>query len=53
MKSVIIFHSHSGITRGVAEKIGERLGGDMIEVTPEKEYSRLTQYLLLQKIFVM
>lgn len=41
MKSVIIFHSHSGITRGVAEKIGERLGGDMIEVTPEKEYSSL------------
>ena len=41
MKSLIIYHSHSGITRGVVEKIRERLGGDIIEVTPEKEYSSL------------
>lgn len=41
MKSIIIYHSHSGVTRRVAEKIGEELSGDPIEVTPEKEYSSL------------
>lgn len=42
MKTAIIYHSHSGITRGVAEKIQESLDGEMIEVTPEKAYSSLT-----------
>ncbi len=41
MKTAIIYHSHSGITRGVAEKIHESLASEMIEVTPKKAYSPL------------
>ncbi len=41
MKSVVIYHSHSGVTRGVAGHLSKILGSDMIEVTPEKEYSGL------------
>ncbi|HOJ97264.1 MAG TPA: flavodoxin [Methanospirillum sp.] len=39
MRSVVIYHSHSGVTRGVAGHLSKILGSEMIEVTPEKEYS--------------
>lgn len=41
MKSVVIYHSHSGVTRGVARHLSKNLGAGMIEVSPEKEYSSL------------
>jgi flavodoxin len=44
MKTSIIYHSYSGITRGVAEKIQKACGGDLIEVTLKKNYSSLTAY---------
>jgi len=44
MKSAIIFHSYSGITRGVAEKLSQILGSEMIEIMPEQDYSRLMVY---------
>ena len=37
MKTSIIYHSYSGITRGIAEKIQKACGGDLIEVKPETE----------------
>jgi flavodoxin len=46
MKTSIVFHSYSGITRGVAEKIQKACGGDLIEVTLKKNYSSLTAYSL-------
>jgi flavodoxin len=45
MPSCIIFHSYSGITRGIAEKIEKACGGRLIEVVPRKAYNRLTVYL--------
>lgn len=44
MKPAIIFHSYSGITRGVAAKVHAACGGDLIEVTPKSGYSTLTAY---------
>ena len=43
-KFCIIYHSFSGITRGVAEKIRTACGGDLIEVNPRDKYSKLTAY---------
>ncbi|PKL60264.1 MAG: ArsR family transcriptional regulator [Methanomicrobiales archaeon HGW-Methanomicrobiales-4] len=42
MKIGIVYHSHSGITRGVAEKIQKAVQGDLIEVRPQRQYSSLT-----------
>ena len=44
MKAVIIYHSYSGITRGVSEKVHEAVGGDIMEVKPVKNYSKLSAY---------
>ena len=44
MKISIIFHSYSGITRGVAEKIQAACGGDLIEVKPKTPYNKITAY---------
>jgi flavodoxin len=46
MKTSIIYHSYSGITRGIAEKIQKACGGDLIEVKPKENYSTLTAYSL-------
>lgn len=45
MPTCIIFHSYSGITRGIAEKIEKACGGRLIEVVPRKAYNKLTVYL--------
>jgi flavodoxin len=42
MKTGIICHSHSGITRGIAEKVQAALGGILIEVQPVQRYSKLS-----------
>jgi flavodoxin len=44
MKTSIIFHSYSGITRGIAERIQAACGGDLIEVKPKTPYNKLTAY---------
>jgi flavodoxin len=46
MKTSIIYHSYSGITRGIAEKVQKACGGDLIEVKPKENYSTLTAYSL-------
>ena len=46
MKTSIIYHSYSGITRRIAEKIQKACGGDLIEVKPRENYSTLTAYSL-------
>jgi len=46
MKTSIIYHSYSGITRGIAEKIQKACGGDLIEVKLKQNYSSLTAYTL-------
>jgi hypothetical protein len=42
MKITVIYHSHSGKTRTIAEKIHHQLGGDLIEVVPNQQYSTLS-----------
>lgn len=44
MKTCIIYHSYSGVTRGIAEKISTTCGGDLVEVKPKDNYSTLTAY---------
>lgn len=46
MKTCIIYHSYSGVTRGIANKIHATCGGDLIEVTPKDNYSTLSAYSL-------
>jgi flavodoxin len=44
MKPCIIYHSYSGVTRGIAEKINAACGGDLVEVKPKDDYSTLSAY---------
>lgn len=44
MKICIIYHSYSGITRKMAERIRESCGGDLVEVIPLQKYNTLTAY---------
>lgn len=44
MKAALIYHSYSGITRGISEKVHEAVGGDIVEVKPVKNYSKLSAY---------
>ncbi len=44
MKNCIIFHSYTGITRGVAEKVQAACGGELVEVKPRQNYNKLTAY---------
>jgi flavodoxin len=46
MKTSIIYHSYSGITRGIAEKIQRACGGDLVEIKLKQNYSSLTAYTL-------
>jgi flavodoxin len=46
MKTNIIYHSYSGITRMVAEKIQKACGGDLVEVRLKQDYSALTAYTI-------
>jgi flavodoxin len=46
MKTSIIYHSYSGNTRGVAEKVHAACGGDLIEVKSNDYASRLTAYTI-------
>ena len=46
MKTTIIYHSYSGITRGIAEKIQKACGGDLVEVTLKQNYSSISAYTL-------
>jgi flavodoxin len=46
MKTSIIYHSYSGNTRSVADKVHAACGGDLVEVKLTSDYSRLTVYTL-------
>jgi flavodoxin len=46
MKISIIYHSYSGITRGIAERIQTACGGDLIEIKPRKEYNKISAYTI-------
>ena len=46
MRISTIYHSYSGITRGIAERIQAACGGDLIEVKPRKEYNRISAYTI-------
>ncbi len=46
MKTSIIFHSYTGITRGIAEKVQAACGGDLVEVKLKQNYSSITAYTL-------
>jgi flavodoxin len=46
MKTSIIYHSYSGITRGIAEKVRNACGGDLVEVTLKQNYSSISAYTL-------
>lgn len=38
MKSLIVYYSHSGTTRRLAELIARETGGDLLELVPETAY---------------
>lgn len=40
MKSLIVYFSHSGTTRRLAELIAQETGGDLLELVPEIAYPR-------------
>ena len=44
MRTLIIYHSHSGHTRALAERVRDGCGGDLVEVKPETPYGRLSAY---------
>ncbi|MDI6719856.1 MAG: flavodoxin [Methanomicrobiales archaeon] len=44
MNLCIIYHSYSGITRRVAEKIQAACGGDLVEVRPKEKYTTVSAY---------
>lgn len=46
MKTCIIYHSYSGNTRGVAEKVHAACGGELIEVISKEYSSSITAYTL-------
>jgi hypothetical protein len=46
MKTVIVYHSFSGVTRDIAERVRAASGGDLVEVRPLEPYTKLTAYAL-------
>lgn len=46
MKTSIIYHSYSGNTRSVAEKVRDACGGNLVDVKLTSDYSSLTAYTL-------
>lgn len=44
MKTVILYHSFSGVTRGIAERVQATTGADLVEVRPVHACSRLSAY---------
>jgi flavodoxin len=46
MKTSFIYHSYSGNTRSVAERVSASCGGTLIEVKPRENYSTLTAYTI-------
>lgn len=46
MKTCIIYHSQSGVTRCVAERLKEACGGDLIEVKLKEGHSTPAAYFL-------
>jgi flavodoxin len=46
MARCVIFHSYSGVTRNLAQKIKNACGADLIEVMPKTSYNSLTVYVL-------
>ncbi len=46
MKTSIIYHSYSGNTRSVAEKVRDACSGNLVEVKLISDYSSLTAYTL-------
>ncbi len=44
MRTVIVYHSHSGHTRALAERVRDECGGDLVEVRPKEPYGLLSVY---------
>jgi len=46
MARCVIYHSHTGVTRALAQKIKDACGADLIEIMLKKPYNALTLYAL-------
>lgn len=44
MKSLIVYHSETGNTKRVAEYIHEKTDSEILELKPEKKYSKIGMY---------
>jgi flavodoxin len=44
MRTIIVYHSHSGRTRALAERIRDGAGGDLVEVKPRTPYGLVSVY---------
>lgn len=44
MRTVIVYHSHSGRTRALAERVRDGSGADLVEVRPRTPYGLVSVY---------
>ena len=44
MRTIIVYHSHSGRTRVLAERVRDASGGDLVEVRPQTPYGLISVY---------
>lgn len=44
MKNLIVYHSETGNTKRIAEYIHEKTDSDILELKPEKKYSKIGMY---------
>jgi flavodoxin len=44
MRTIIVYHSHSGHTRALAECVRDGSGGDLFEVKPQTPYGPISVY---------
>ncbi len=44
MRTLVVYHSHSGRTRALAEQVRHASGGDLVEVKPKEPYGLLSVY---------
>jgi putative NADPH-quinone reductase len=46
MKNLVVFHSHTGNTKMIAESIADRIGADIEEIVPQRKRTGFILYFL-------
>lgn len=53
MKTLVVYYSRTGNTRGVAQKVSEKIGADLLELKDKKKRSGITGFVLGIKDSIM